>query len=175
MVDFKQNPYQRSPGLQRRARRTAGGGGTHYSVILWLTQTERLQQRELGRGGREGERERGRKASESRENKCERKILNHQNSSHKTLGPAEGSFYSEQTRLCSSAGCQACCIMKTHWSLGERSRTVGGIWAESNHDSCSSLQCACWFYFVQYTELSTYVALQVCGSRIPGDTGDHGW
>ena len=48
-------------------------------MILRLTQTERLKQRELGR-------ERGRNGRESGENKCERKILNDQNSSHKTLG-----------------------------------------------------------------------------------------
>ncbi len=46
-------------------------------MILRLTQTERLKQREAGRKERKGR--------ESGENKCERKILNDQNSSHKTL------------------------------------------------------------------------------------------
>lgn len=52
-------------------------------MILRLTQTERLKQREPGR---RREKERERNVRESGENKCERKILNDQNSSHKTLG-----------------------------------------------------------------------------------------
>lgn len=83
---FKQNPYQRGPGLREWTALTAGGWGTHYSV----TYTER-----------EAGAEREKEMRESRENKCGerererrggKKILNDQNSSHKTLGLMPGLF-----------------------------------------------------------------------------------
>lgn len=62
---FRQNPYQRIPGLQRRTVLTAGGGwGTHYSVILRVEQTARMERRgvvekDAERGGEGGRKERG--------------------------------------------------------------------------------------------------------------------
>lgn len=80
-ADLNRIHIKEALGLQQWARLTAGGQETHYSVILWLSERERAREREAGAESSCREKRR-----ESEENKCERKILNDQNSSHKTLG-----------------------------------------------------------------------------------------
>lgn len=149
-------------------RLTAGGWGTHYSVILWLTQTERLKQREVE--GRE------RKGRASRENKCERKILNDQNSSHKTLGlrPCLLLGADKALQLCQLPS------MLHHENTLKPQREV----LNSRRDLSSikppshcSVQCACWFFRQHALQYACCIAGFVSrrSQAVMSYTGDHEW
>lgn len=109
---FRQNPYQRIPGLhQRTVLATGAGWGTHYSVILRVEQTARMERR--GVGEKDAERVGRRKERGGERSEKERffiflsflKRIKIPVTKRRSLGRA---FNWEQ-----SAGCRTRCIMKT--------------------------------------------------------------
>lgn len=138
-------------------------------IILWFCDLHR--QRGWGRKNWREERGRGR---ESRENKCERKILNDQNSSHKTLG----------LRLCLLLGAgkalQLCQLpsmlhhentLKPQREVLNSRRDLSSIKPSS---SCS-VQCAGWCS--SYNTLYTVCLLhcRVVSHRFPGSNELYRW
>lgn len=109
---------------------------------------------------------RERKGRESRENKCERKILNDQNSSHKTLRLMPCLLLAADKAL---QPCQLPSMLHHENILKPQREVLEQQGGSEQHQTFVLLFCSvCSLILIQHAVHSPYVALQVYASKIPG-------